>query len=149
MSEKSLWQTVLVIGQYRWLLEDEIFSMRPDIYSDKALLSYKKTLLDYETYSILLFLWKESIFVYDDELPASSISRIFNGPISKYKIATTIHRLDNSRSLASYKHNVDVVMAAAEFAGFVELEKIHVNDSRVVVMKKLDDFMRSLAKRCT
>lgn len=141
----SLWQTVLIITRYKELLEAEFAQAHPDTKRDTKKLSHKKTIMDYEAFYILLFLWKESAFVSDEEISAMNVQRIFSGPISKYRIATTIHGLDNSRSLASYKHNINVVMQAAEFIGLVKLEKTHVNDSRIIVQPMLDDFMRNLA----
>jgi hypothetical protein len=110
----------------------------------KDLLKYQRLLLDNETYSELLVIWRESPHVLDDHLAQANHERHFSGEVmTAYGLAKRL--AESTQDLARVNSRIQSIATAAEAYGLVERGNPNVKNRPLVATKRLNEFVLRLS----
>jgi hypothetical protein len=137
--------------EYEHLLRAMVF---PRLIADrKDTISFRRTLLSYETYPILRVIWKESPCVTDAELKALNFQRIFPADtLSCHAFAEQIAERDDAgevdeRIVGKVNKRIGTIIDAGSACGLIEKRKIRRNMILLVGSELLHDFMIELSRK--
>jgi hypothetical protein len=127
-------------GTYSRILREFVFARAGCLGDLKRSLSYKRTLDTSEAGSILTFLWKDSLFVSDDELSSAGLLRSFSpSRLTVHSLAVSL--AETPGDVAATNSRVRLIVSAGAAFGLIDRSQVSRNKTLISGSELLHQFM--------